>query len=164
METTKVIISRLISNHSPGRVWKSCGNHQSCHFQANFKQQSRQAMETMWFPHVPTWFPHVKTKWLPCLNHQSCYFQADYKPQSRQAMETTWFHMETTKVIVSRLISSHSLGKPWKPCGFHMETMKVIGSRLNLSHYPGKSLMKTMSFPHGNQVETALHEANWLPC
>ena len=26
-------------------------NHESHHFEANFKPQSRQTMETMWFPH-----------------------------------------------------------------------------------------------------------------
>ena len=32
-------------------TWRQQGNHKICSFQANFKPQSRQAMETTWFPH-----------------------------------------------------------------------------------------------------------------
>ena len=62
--------------------------------------------------------------------------------------------METTKVIILRLISSHNPDKPWKLHGFHMETTKVIVSRLISSQHLGKSLTEKMSFPHGNHVET----------
>ena len=49
--TTKVVISRLILSQNPGKQgWKQQrvgttegGNHESCHFQANFKPKSRQA-------------------------------------------------------------------------------------------------------------------------
>ena len=87
-------------------IQASHGNHPRCQFQANFKSQSRQALETMWKPPKFSFSgqcqatiqashgnPHgnnqsVETIWLPCGNHQSCHFLANFKPQFRQAMET----------------------------------------------------------------------------
>ena len=131
---------------------------------------------------VSTCKNHMVSMWKPPNVSFPGSFQTTIQASHGNYVETMWFLCGTTKVVISRIILRHNPGKPWKPHGFHMETtkvvifrlisnhnpanygnfyietMKVIVSRLISSHNLDKSLVETMSFPHGNQVETDLHE------
>ena len=126
--------------------WK--GNHEICSFQANFKSQLRQDMETTWFPPannvVSTWKQHCFHSWKWCCFHLVVSHHGN--------------DVETKKVIISRLISSQNPGKWWKSHGFHMEvtsfppvkmTWKQHCFHLVVSHH-GKDIISA----HGSNVKT----------
>ena len=104
-------------------MWKPHRNHQDCHclFQATIQASCGN---------------HVVCIWRPCGFHMCKSYH---------------FHVETTKVFIFRLISSHNLGKLWKPhivstSGNHVETIKVVISRVISSHNPGKPWKKPCGF------------------
>ena len=78
----KVVISRLILSQNPGKQrWKQQrvgttegGNHESCHFQANFKPKSRQGrLETTEGGNNREW-EQQRVGTTEGENHESCHF------------------------------------------------------------------------------------------
>ena len=78
-----------MGNHDVVSPMHTTGNHESCHFQANFKPQSRQATQK------------------EAGNHRR-----NNRDTMRETTDTTGGvpQVVTTKVVISRLISSHNPG------------------------------------------------------
>ena len=99
-ETTKFVVSRLISSHNPGKPWKSLGFH--------MKLTSFPSMEMMckWHCIHPVVSHHGKDIIYTHRNNMT-----NFKPHSKQVMETMWFPCGHNMVIM------------WTPHGFHVDTI-----------------------------------------
>ena len=120
--------------------WKWCGNdREMMKVKANFKPQSREAMETLRFPHgnyIISTSENDDVSILWCLTMEKTLFPP---------VETIWtcgFHMDTR----------------WLPCGHHMVSRWTpFGFQVDTIWFPSEYHVVSTWTPHGVQ------EATWKP-
>ena len=117
-------------------TWKQQGNHNICSFQANFKPQSRQVMETTWPPHETTIISNHGND-VEMTLFSSNHLSSNFKLHSKQLMETMWFpcghnlvsmwFSHGNHMVAMWFAYGHHVVSTWTQHGYNVDTMWFPG-------------------------------------